>query len=153
MNATPTTVKYEPGAILDELHAKLGDRDGRDLTLHSVPSWSIEDKKHWLPTGAVGASWLGNKPVERYDSLACDVKLSPSEYLVIGSVYERGPWLGNQVFGGVTGNQIVQRLIVVRAGKLEPADPSQDAANAQGKDKIVPLAGQTFIGSARGSRP
>jgi hypothetical protein len=151
MNAQPATVKFEQAKFAMNFTPTFTS-DGR-IALHCVPEMEYQDKKHWLPTGAVGTSWLGNKPVERYDSMAFDVKVASREYMVIGSIYERGPWLGNEVFGGSTGNQNVPRLMGVRAGRLAPNDPTEDGANAAGKDKIVPLAGQTLLGSARGSRP
>jgi len=122
--------------------------DGKIL-LRCVPEVEYQDKKYWLPTGGVAAGWIGNKPVERYNSLGWDLKLSPNEYLVIGSFYERGPWLGNQIFAGTQGNSKVQRLLIVRAGHLFPAEPAENL----GKDNVIPLAAQAAIAAARSERP
>ena len=65
-----------------------------------------QDKKHWLPTGAVGASWLGNKPVERYDSLACDVKRHGAASIsVIASGLRTRAWKVIRFSGRDRGNQ------------------------------------------------
>jgi hypothetical protein len=148
----PTTVKFEQAKFsitMTPSHAS----DGR-ITLRCVPEMEYQDKKSWLPTGAVGPGWLANRPAERYDSMAWEVTLTPREFLVIGTHNERGSWLGNQIFGGQQGSAQVQRLLIVRTGTLSPADTDWDPSSAvQKKDTVVPIASQASVGLIRGQNP
>jgi hypothetical protein len=152
MTGEPTTMKYEQAKFsiaITPNHAS----DGR-ITLKCVPEVEYQDKKSWLPTGAVGPGWLSSRPVDRCESLGWEVTLSPREFLIIGSHYERGQWLGNQIFGGMQGAEKVQRLLIVRAGRLSPAETgTEPAAAVPGKDGIVPVAAQASASAARGARP
>jgi hypothetical protein len=125
--------------------------DGK-IMLHCVPEIEYQDKRSWLPTGAVASAWMGHKPIERCTPLSWELKLSPGEFLVIGSYYERGPWLGNQIFAGTQSGQKVQRLLVVRTGLLYPAEAAADA-NLASKDNILPLAAQATLSASRTKSP
>jgi hypothetical protein len=151
MRVEPTLVKFEQARFSMTFTPSFA-ADGR-LELHCVPEVEYQDKKRWLPVGAVGVGWLGNKPIERHNALAFDVKLSPREYLVIGSYFERGDWIGNQEFTGVVRNEKVQRLLVIRASRLVPTDSAPESASGSSQDKSMPLATQAFISAARSNGP
>jgi hypothetical protein len=152
LEESPATVKFEQAKFsitLTPRHAP----DGR-ITLHCVPEMEYQDKKSWLPTGAVGPGWLASRPAERYDSMAWEVTLTPREFLVIGTHNERDNWLGNQIFGSWQGPAKIQRLLVVRTGTLSPADTEWGPTTAnQKKDAVVPIASQASIGLVRGQNP
>ena len=76
----PVPVAFEQAKFALSFTPTLG-QDGR-IAIHCVPEVEYQDKKHWLPTGAVGAGWMSEKPLERYGTLAWDVKLSPREFLI-----------------------------------------------------------------------
>ena len=122
------------------------------IVLKCVPEVEFHDKKRWTPTGAAGEAWTNQKPVERYQGLSFEVSLSPREFLVIGSDFDRGKWLGNQIFTDTAGNEKVQRLLIIRTGHLASAEPRQPAKTAP-QDGVIPLALQAKIGSARGAQP
>lgn len=147
LEGTPTTVKFEQAKFtltFTPSHAAEG------ITLRCVPEVEYQDGKHFLPTGAAGAGWEAGKPVEKYPSLAWEVTLSPRQFLVIGTDYDRGAWLGNQLFADTRGAAKVQRLLVVRTGRVES---NSDVQPPTTKDGFVPLVSQTSISAARGSRP
>lgn len=148
----PTTAKYEQARFSVSMTPTFAT-DGR-ITLKCVPEVEHQDKKSWLPTGAAGPSWLGSKPAERFESLAFDVTLSPREFAVIGAHYERGNWLGNQLFTSQQGSDKVQRLLIIRAGRLSSDEASSDTPSSPTKkDGIVPLAKQASTSTVRGIRP
>ncbi len=152
LNGAPTTVKQEQaqfGISITPVFAS----DGR-ITLKCCPEIEFHDKKSWLPTGAAGSAWGSGKPAERPESLGWEVTLSPREFAIIGSHHERGNWLGNEVFTGMSGKDKVQRLLIVRAGKLTPAETgTTPTLAAPPKDGIVPLASQASTSTVRGQRP
>jgi hypothetical protein len=149
---SPTTVNFEQAKFsitMTPSHAS----DGR-ITLRCVPEMEFQDKKSWLPTGAVGPGWLASRPAERYDSMAWEATLTPREFLVIGAHNERGNWLGNLIFGGQPGPTKIQRLLIVRTGTLAPADTDWGPSSAvQKKDAVVPIASQASVGLVRGQNP
>lgn len=126
-------------------------KDGR-ITLQCMPEVEYQDKKHWLPPGAAGAAWAHGKPIERYQSLAWEVTLSPREFVVIGAFHERGAWLGNQVFGGTSGDQKIQRLLIVRTGRVTPVESGPELP-ANASDRDAPIASQASVSAVRGQRP
>jgi hypothetical protein len=149
MAEEPVTRRYEQAKFSINIVPTFAS-EGR-ITLKCVPEVESQDPKSWLPTGATGPGWLGNRPVDRCESLAWEAALSPGEFLVIGAHYDRGPWLGNQIFGGMQGNEKVQRLLIVRAGRL--AETGQSAVAPTSKDGVVPLAAQASTSAVRGQRP
>jgi len=150
MDSKPATAKFEQAKFSMNFTPAHGP-DGH-IKLHCVPEVEYNDKKYWLPTGAVGAGWMG-KPLERYNTLAWDINLSPRELLIIGSYYERGTCLGNGIFTGTQGTAKVQRVLIVRTGHLSQTDPGSDASPGAGQDKVVPLVSQASLSSARATRP
>lgn len=122
------------------------------IKLKCVPEIEFHDKKRWLPIGAAGEGWGGQKPLERYADLSFEVVLSPREFLVIGADHDRGNWLGNQIFGDTAGNEKVQRLLVIRAGSLSAVDSIPTSKELSRLD-VVPLASQAGVSAVRGVRP
>ncbi|MCE9534465.1 MAG: hypothetical protein K8T89_25590 [Planctomycetes bacterium] len=156
LKATPdsslTTVRFEQARFSLSVTPEHSG-DGR-IKLKCVPEVEYQDKKHWLPPGAAGMPWLHSKPIERVASLGWELTLSPREYLVVGGINETGPKLGNQLFGGMNGTDKVHRLLIVRAGRLTPAEAGPDlTALTPGKDGIVPVASQASYSAVRGVRP
>jgi hypothetical protein len=126
--------------------------DGGKLRLEFVPEVQHQDKKHWIPPGAVGAGWLRDKPNERFSNLGWEVNVSPSEYLIIGTSFQAEGTLGNRLMIGESGKQRVQRLLILRAGKVNQSMPLGDFFNEEGPirpgSQVPPLALQ-----ASSSRP
>jgi hypothetical protein len=130
--------------------------DGGKVRVRFAPEVQHHDKKHWVPAGAVGAGWInGAKPVERYPELGWELTLSPSEYVVIGTLFERDETLGYQFFMGPAAKNRVQRLLLVKAGRVSgpPAgDITLDDEQTE-PSKGKPLALQASYTTVRGARP
>lgn len=150
LEGTETTAHFENAKFAMNFVPVHGT-DGR-TKLKCVPEVEFTDKKHWTPTGATGEGWANNKPLERYQGLAFEVNLSPREFLVIGADFNRGNWLGNRMFNDTTAGEKVQRLLVIRTGRLAAADLDLTARNLS-KDGVVPLALQAKNSAARGVGP
>jgi hypothetical protein len=148
MDETPDDASFEQARFSMTFTPSHGS-DGR-VTLRCVPEVEYLDRRRWVPAGAPGMNWLNTKPAEKYESLAFEVTLSPREFLIVGTHYERGPWLGNRAFVGMQGPDKVQRLLIVRAGRVTPAAGDADAP--AGKDGVVPLVSQASASAARGYR-
>ena len=89
-----------------------------------------------------GDGWLlaGAKASEKYTSLSFDVTLSPQDYLVIGTRYDHPNTLGHGMFVAMSGDKLVQRVLVIRARPQGEA-PLPDWTIASGA-KTLPLAVQ-----------
>ncbi len=156
LDLPPTTQKFEQAKFSIGITPTLRSfKDRGDcVVLKCVPEIEHQDKKNWLPTGAAGPAWLNGKPADRIEALGWEVTLSPREFLIIGTHYGRSGWIGNLIFGGEQANEKVQRLLIVRAGRLATADTtSQPAPATAAKDGIVPIAAQASVSLARGQRP
>ncbi len=123
------------------------------VILKCTPELEFNDRRKWLPTGAAGDAWAGQKPVERYENLSFEVNLSPRDFLVIGADFDRGKWLGNQMFADFAGNDKVQRLLIIRADHLSAASSPAPLSKNSPQDSVVPLARQAEFSAARGTRP
>lgn len=133
--------------------------EGGKVRLEFVPEVSYHDKKHWIPPGAVGAGWLREKPLERFNDLGWEVSLSPSEYLILGTKYEAESTLGHRFFLGESNRQPVQRILILRVGKLKQTVPLGDffveesLRRSGGESKAVPLALQASSSTLRPNHP
>jgi hypothetical protein len=145
-----TTARFEQAKFVMNFTPVHGD--GGRVSLKCVPEVEYNDKKRWTPIGAAGEAWAEQKPLERYQSLSFDVTLSPREFLVIGADFNRGDWLGNQMFTDTRGNLKVQRLLIIRTGHLATVDTNRPLKTAS-KDEVIPLASQAEISAVRGSGP
>jgi len=152
LDGKPATLKFEQAQFSLNITPSFA-ADGR-IKVKSCPEIEFNDRKSWLPTGAAGSAWAGNKPAEKPESLAWEVSLSAREFAIVGSHHERGNWIGNQIFTGTVGHDKVQRLLIVRAGKLAATEDGSTAPlAAPTKDGVVPLAAQASTSAVRGQRP
>jgi hypothetical protein len=146
-----TTVRHEQ-ARFNLSVTPIRASEGR-ITLKCAPEIEHYEKKNWLPTGAAGPGWLGNRPAERFDKLGWEATLSPREFLVVGAHYERGNWLGNQLFVGGPERERSQYLLILRAGQLDASEAGPEILPPASRDSIAPIASQASITAARGQRP
>ena len=152
LNGSPTSINLEQAKFALSITPEQA-ANGR-IKLTCVPEVEYQDKKHWTPPGAAGMGWLNNKPVDKFTALAFEANLSPREYLVVGAFHERGPWLGNQLFGGLNGQEKVQRLIVIRTGRAtEDESKILPIGRLPNGDGIVPIASQASVSITRGQKP
>ncbi len=88
-----------------------------------------------------------NSAEEVYSWLSWTVTVAPDEYLVIGTIFDRGESLGEHFFlTSEEGRPLVQRLLVVRAAHVPtPVDPAEDHFNRRS-----PLALRAGSITARG---
>lgn len=149
-DGTPTTVHFEQARFAITVTPAHGPEG--HITLKCVPEVEYQDKKHWLPPGAVGLGWTNSKPIEKYAGLGWEVTLSRRAFLVIGTNYDRGALLGNQTFTGTRGADTVQRLLILRVSSLATHESGPDLMPPEKVD-VVPIASQAGIAVARGSRP
>jgi hypothetical protein len=91
------------------------------------------------------------RPTEHYQALAWEVCVNPGEYLVIGARFERGDTLGHRTF--LRGQpEPCQRLVVLRAGRLQPRAITGAPIDEQVSANQVPsLARQAGFAAARGA--
>lgn len=101
------------------------------------------------PIDGDGWSLAGAKTLEKFSTLSFEVTLSPQDYLVIGTRYDRANTIGHAMFVGPAGDRIVQRLLVIRA-RPQGEDPLPEW-NFVGTPRTQPLAVQA-VKSTRGSR-
>lgn len=149
--AQPTSLKFEQAKFsinFTPTHAS----DGR-ITLRCVPEVEHQQKKNWLPNGG-SIGWMNGASVESYDSLAWSVTLSPRDFLVIGAQRDSRAGLGRHAFCGERGKEKVQRLLVIRAGRLAPTETTlEPPPNVDSKEIITPIASQASFGGFHGERP
>jgi hypothetical protein len=93
-----------------------------------------------------------NRPTERYDQLAWEVTLTPGEYVVIGTGFDRQETFGHQAFVRADEATPVQRLLVVRTARAgtELTDPQGEETFA---GRSLPLALQAGLPAVRGKSP
>lgn len=103
------------------------------------------------PAEGDGWSIAGSRPVEKYTHLSFEITITPHEYVLIGTAYERTDTFGHAVFIGPTGDRLVQRMLVLR-GRPQ-GEPPVDFDWATGARPVngTPLAYRAAR-TARGSR-
>ena len=79
------------------------------------------------------------RPTERYPALGWEVALGGG-YLVVGTRFAKDETLGHRYFVSTEGPRPVQRLLVIRASRLAPADAAPEAADAARAPAVPPLA-------------
>jgi hypothetical protein len=118
--------------------------DGR-VRIVVTPQITHGGRSIWLQP-AEGQNWsiTGQRPVEQFAGLSLEATISPHEYLLVGTRYDRTQTLGHLTFvnGGV---HPAQRLLLIRARPQEDAN----AKPTWSKDSAAPLAYQASK-SARG---
>lgn len=88
--------------------------DGR-IRLAITPQAAHGGRSYFVqPAEGDGWSIAGSRPVEKYANLAFEITLTPHEYVLIGSTYDRTNTLGHATFIGPSGDRLVQRLLVIR---------------------------------------
>lgn len=95
------------------------------------------------------------RPEETFAALRWEVTLSPNEYIVVGAA-DHPTSLGHQSFIRPNERVPVQRLLVIRAGRLSAATASTLAAEADDDALPIPstsLACQAAATTARGTSP
>ena len=92
------------------------------------------------------------QPTENYAALSFEVTLAPNEFLVIGAGSDRPETLGYQCFVRPDESAPVQRLLVIRTGRMaqnESVTNSEDASPFP--SAAPPLAIQAALTSGRPS--
>jgi hypothetical protein len=99
--------------------------DGGKVRVQFTPEVQHHDKKHFQSPAVPAGGWLNaaQKPAERYPEFAWDVSVSPSEWLLVGTFYDREESLGYQFLTDVPSGKRVQRLLLIRAGRVQGSDP------------------------------
>jgi hypothetical protein len=102
--------------------------DGGKVRVQFTPEVQHHDKKHLQSPSAPAGGWLNGaqKPAERYPEFAWDVTVSPSEWLLVGTFYDREESLGYQFLTDQPSGKRVQRLLLIRAGRLTESNPSDE---------------------------
>jgi hypothetical protein len=119
--------------------------DGR-VRLTVTPQVTHGGRSLWLQP-AEGNNWSinGQRPVEQWPALSFDVTISPQEYFLVGTRYDRSGTLGHLTFVASQGVRPAQRLLVIRA-----RPQSEAAKHSWQYDHAAPLAYQASR-AARGT--
>src|SRR5262249_49925302 len=121
----PTVVTLEQAQCSLVITPSLAE--GGKVRLRFAPELQHHDRKHWAAPGAAAAGGMnGPKAVERYPELAWELTVSPTEFVAIGTFFERDENLGSQFFVGQSGKNRVQRLLLLKAGRTS-GQPAGDA--------------------------
>lgn len=151
-DGTPAEVALEQAVCGVQVTPGLTD-DNR-VRLSFVPQVQHGERKGWPQPAEDGTGWTlqGQKPVERYPGLAWEVTLAANEYAVVGTRFGRPETLGYQCFVALHEANPVQRLLVVRAGRMAgvPVAGSDFPAGRPAGPDVTPLALQATVSSARG---
>jgi hypothetical protein len=114
--------------------------DGGKVRVQFAPEMQYHDKKHFQSPAVPAGGWLNaaQKPADRYPEFAWDVTVSPSEWLLVGTFYDRDESLGYQFFNEQPAGKRVQRLLLIRAGRVQGADPLEgvDLEQAPGTSTV-----------------
>jgi hypothetical protein len=115
---------------------------------HGETTLVAEPVQH--PSGERDWNLQKRQPVESYSWLGWDLTLSPSEYALVGTRFERGGTLGHRCFVNTDEDRPVQRLLVIRCGRSLPSPAVLVEASPKGTPS---LALQASWSSARGTAP
>jgi hypothetical protein len=87
-------------------------------------------------------NWLAKQqqPEERYEQLGWDVSLLPNEYIVVGGRYDRPNTIGQVCFIRTEEVNPIQRLLVIRATRVQPESPFASADQVERFQQSPPLA-------------
>ena len=152
MDGKPAVIKFENSRFTFAITPTI-TRENK-IVVHCVPEVEYSDKSHWLPIGAVGERWRGRLPIERYTALGWDITLAPRDFLVIGTSYEAKKSLGHFMLTDESGDTMVQKLLVIKAGRMIDRDDRNLISRIEpSSDGIIPLATQAARSVARGQAP
>lgn len=143
-------VEYEHAqCALQATVALLGD--GR-VRVRFVPQIQHGERRLWpqMPLTGAATPAAGDRPTVLYDALGWEVALGPNEFLVVGSRSARRTSLGGLFFLGAGPAVNTQRLLVIRAGRLNPAPAPAVAVPTGG---APPLAMQASVSTIRSCGP
>jgi hypothetical protein len=120
---SPEPITFEQAQCVLNITPSLAD--GGKVRVQFTPVVQHHDKKHFQSPAVSAGGWLNGaqKPAERYPEFAWDVTVSPSEWLLVGTFYDRDESLGYQFFNDQPAGKPVQRLLLIRAGRVQGADP------------------------------
>jgi hypothetical protein len=97
------------------------------------------------------------RPNQLYDGLSWEVPLTPNTFLVIGGALDKPDSLGHQAFVDRESMPPVQRLLVLRTGRVADAGIDAEIAPAPVGHSVhpspIPLATQAVETSARAYHP
>jgi hypothetical protein len=112
------------------------------VKLTCEPQVQHGERKDWLrPTAdGVGLAWHGEKPLERFPTLAFDLTLAPDEFLVVGTPAGRDDTLGAMLFRPDAGHRVRQRVLVVRTSRVGDAGPGSQKSTALAAQATRPVA-------------
>ena len=91
--------------------------DGGRVLLRCEPQVQHGDRQRWFRPLADGSGFAGQdaRPLDAYPSLAWDVVLGPADLLIVGPTPDPTGTLGGAFFRAAAGDQVRQRVLVVRA--------------------------------------
>lgn len=93
------------------------------------------------PAEREGWSIVGNRPTEKFTNLSFDVSISPQQYVLVGTQFDRENTLGRAIFVGTANDKPVQRLLVIRSRPQGDA-PTPEWAWMVEEGRAAPLAFQ-----------
>jgi hypothetical protein len=122
---------------------------GGAVTLTFVPQ--VQHGAPQMLAPAEDGDWRlhGGRPVKAFPDLAFEVTLAPQDYVIVGTRAARGGTLGHRCFVTTDGPKPVQRLLAIRAGRVQAPGPADTLPPAEGV--TAPLAYQATAITVRGS--
>jgi hypothetical protein len=147
----PTAVNFDHAQCTLEITPLLTAEGKAKLSF--VPLITHGERKGWS-TAALALPGQGQRPTETYAHLRWELTAALNDFIVIGNRHDRPDSLGFRFFVDADENRAMQRVLVVRAGKLGSATPSFDERYApdKGDGSVMPLASQAATSTARGAR-
>jgi hypothetical protein len=145
-------VRLEHARCLLEIMATPAD-DGR-VTLHFTPviKHGIARREPRVvrdPSGEHRWEMEVKQSAETYAALSWDLNISPEEYVVVGTRLDREETAGHAFFLDVQSSPPVQRLLVIRSGRVHTQSPPENMKDGS----VAPLALQAGWRTARGFSP
>jgi hypothetical protein len=101
------------------------------------------------PSGEREWNFEKRQPVESFHELSWELTLSPNEYALVGTRYERQGTLGHRCFLNTEETTPVQRLLVIRCARSQPGP----IAVAEAVRRTPALALQANLSSYRATAP
>lgn len=127
------------------------------IALQFHPEIHHGEHRFWRPPseGGDGLSLAGQQALLRFDAIQAEVSLASNDFVVIGTRCGDPGSVGYQALVGMRGENLVQRLLVIRAGRIAPrGEPflTQEEPMPVAVSN-APLASQAIYSSARGASP
>jgi hypothetical protein len=128
------------------LGVRLSVADNGDTLVHLEPCVRYGGLRQ-LPKLAKDGQSLevtGERPEEKFPALACEMTLTPSDYIIIGGLADKPSTLGYACFVQPEANE--QFILVIRTPRAKPTN-LDSSTNADANGGAVPLAIQSIDGA------